>query len=126
MLAAILKFDIVIHLDVVTIAVILGAQFTTVCIGYAIALWLPINATALVTQIIMIGGLLFSPITFPANRLPEWAVALHQFLPFAPLGELIRETTLRGGTGQHMNILVVCAWSVTTYALATLALKRRN
>ncbi|WPF65673.1 MULTISPECIES: ABC transporter permease [unclassified Corynebacterium] len=125
-LAATLRFELDIHLDLITVAAILAAQFTTVSIGYAIAFWLPVNTTALVTQVIMIGGLLFSPITFPAERLPEWAVALHQFLPFAPLGDIIREAAFRTGADQLRNIIVVAAWAAATYLIAYRALQRRS
>lgn len=126
MLAAALRFGLEIHIDLLTIAAILGAQFTAVSIGYAIAFWLPINATALATQLIMIGGLLFSPITFPAERLPDWAVTLHQFLPFAPLGDLIREATFHTGHDQLLNVIVVAVWALIAYVAAYLALRRRN
>ncbi|WP_447589070.1 ABC transporter permease [Microbacterium lacticum] len=126
MLAAFLRFGLDIHIDLFTIAAILGAQFTAVSIGYAIALWLPISATSLATQVIMIGGLLFSPITFPAERLPEWAVTLHQFLPFTPLGDIIREATFRTGESQVLNIIVVAAWAGAAYLAAYLALRKRK
>ncbi len=126
MIAAAIRFSLDIHIDVFTIAVVIGAQFTMVSIGYAIAFWLPLNAASLVTQIIMIGGLLFSPITFPADRLPEWAIALHQFLPFAPTGDLIREVTFRAGDPQLLNLVTAAAWAISAYALAYLALRKRN
>jgi putative membrane protein len=126
MLAAALRFGLEVHVDVSTVVVVLGAQFTTVSIGYAIAFWLPFNAASLVTQIIMIGGLLFSPITFPAERLPEWAITLHQFLPFVPIGDLIRESAFRAGDAQLMNSLVTIAWATAAYSTAYLALRKRN
>jgi len=126
MLAAFLRFGLEIHIDLFTIAAVLGAQFTAVSIGYAIALWLPISATSLATQVIMIGGLLFSPITFPADRLPDWAVILHQFLPFAPLGDTIREATFRTGEDQLLNVIVVAVWAGTAYLAAYLALRKRK
>lgn len=126
MLAAALRFGLHIHTDIATVAAILGAQFTAVSIGYAIAFWLPLNATALATQVIMIGGLLFSPITFPAERLPEWAINLHQFLPFAPLGDIIRETAFRTGTNQTLNVVVVTIWALGAYTIAYIALRKRN
>lgn len=126
MLAAALRFGIGIQVDGVTVAAVLAAQFATFSIGYAIAFWLPINVTSIVTQVIMIGGLLFSPITFPAERLPEWAVALHQVLPFAPIGDILREAAFRDGDGQVLNVIVVAVWAVVAYSAAYLALKRRN
>ena len=126
MLAAFLRFGVDIHVDLFTVAAILGAQFTAVSIGYAIALWLPISATSLATQVIMIGGLLFSPITFPAERLPQWAVTLHQFLPFTPLGDIIREATFRTGESQVLNVIVVVVWAGAAYLAAYLALRKRK
>lgn len=126
MLAAAFRFGLDIHVDAVTVAVVLGVQFATVSIGYAVAFWLPLTATSLVTQVIMIGGLLFSPITFPAERLPEWASTLHQFLPFAPIGDLVREAAFRAGDAQLTNLLVIAAWTVLTYTTAYLALRKRN
>lgn len=126
MLAAFLRFGLDIRIDLFTAAAVLGAQFTTVSIGYAIALWLPNGATSLATQVIMIGGLLFSPITFPADRLPDWAMSLHQFLPFAPLGDIIREATLRSGESQVLNVIVVVVWAVGAYLAAHLALRKRR
>lgn len=125
MIAAALRFGLDIQVDVLTVGVVLGAQFTMVSIGYAIAFWMPLNATSLVTQIIMIGGLLFSPITFPAERLPDWAVTLHQFLPFKPTGDLIREVTFRAGEPQLLNFITAVIWAIAAYTVAYLALQRR-
>ena len=113
MLAAAFRFGLDIHVDAVTV-------------GYAVAFWLPLTATSLVTQVIMIGGLLFSPITFPAERLPEWASTLHQFLPFAPIGDLVREAAFRAGDAQLTNLLVIAAWTVLAYTTAYLALRKRT
>lgn len=126
MLAAAFRFGLGIQVDPLTVAAVLGAQFTMVSIGYAIAFWLPLNATSLVTQTIMIGSLLFSPITFPAERLPKWAITLHQFLPFAPTGSLIREATFRAGNPQLLNLIAAAVWAIAAYTLACLALRRRN
>lgn len=126
MLAAALRFGLSVQVDILTVVAILGAQFTAVSIGYAIAFWLPLNATAMATQVIMIGGLLFSPITFPAERLPEWAITLHQLVPFAPLGDIIREAAFRVGADQSLNIVVITVWALGAYAIAYIALRKRN
>lgn len=126
MLAAALRFGLEIQIDGFTVAAVVGAQFATFSIGYAIAFWLPLTATSLVTQVIMIGGLLFSPITFPADRLPDWAATLHQFLPFAPLADLLREAAFRGGQEQWLNLVVAAVWAGAGYAAAYAALRRRS
>ena len=126
MVAASLRFGLDIRMDPFTVAAIICAQFTTVSIGYALALWLPVSATSLATQVIMIGGLLFSPITFPAERLPEWAATLHQLLPFTPLGDIIRESAFRTGESQLLNTIVVSVWAGAAYLTAYLAMRKRR
>lgn len=124
--AGTLRFDLRVHITALTIASLLLALLATTSVGFAIAYWLPMNATAIVTQVIMIGGLLFSPITFPASRLPGWAVTLHQFLPFAPLGDLIRSSAFGTGSGDARDFAVVLCWAVAGYLAALLALRQRN
>lgn len=124
--AAALRFGVIPRIDLLTVAAVIGVMVTATSIGYAVAYWLPANATGLVTQIIMIGGLLFSPITFPAQRLPEWAVTLHQFLPFAPMGDVVREAAFRGGDPQTLNIVVIGVWAVATYLITYVALRKRD
>ncbi|MDO4761597.1 MAG: ABC transporter permease [Corynebacterium sp.] len=124
--AALMRFKLALHVDIFTVVVILGAQLVTMSIGYALALWLPQNATSLATQVLMIGGLLFSPITYPAHRLPEWAVSLHQFLPFAPLADLIRHAAFRTDSDQMLNIFVLAVWGTAGYLLSYRALRRRK
>lgn len=124
--AAALRFGLTPRVDALTIAALLAVALTATGIGLALAYLLSANATGLVTQIIMIGGLLFSPITFPAERLPDWAAALHQVLPFAPMGDLVREAAFRVGEPQTLNIVVVALWMVGTHALAYAALRRRG
>jgi len=126
LIAATLRFDLAIRVDGWLAAAIVLALFATTSIGFALAYWLPLNATGLITQIIMIGGLLFSPITFPADRLPGWANTLHQYLPFTPLGDLIREAAFRAGADVTHQLVVVGLWALIAYGAAYLALQRRG
>lgn len=125
-LASSLKFGLAIHFSVLSVALLILAQMSMISIGFCIAYWLPTNGVSLMTQIIMIGGLLFSPITYPADRLPEWTKIIYDFLPFVPTTNLIRTSFFGSGFIQLKNILTVSIWLIITGALSLRALSRRN
>ena len=76
-----------------------------VLIGFSLAYWLSANTMALATQIIMIGGLLFSPITYPVDRIPNWLASIYDFLPFVPTSNLIRATLFHLGDFSYFNFI---------------------
>ncbi|MGY3779470.1 ABC transporter permease [Isobaculum melis] len=125
-LATVLRFQITIHVTPSSIFTILITQITMICIGFAIAYWLPPNAMALATQIIMIGGLLFSPITYPIARLPEWTTYIYQVLPFVPTSNLIRATLFQSEILDPINLIVVLGWAVVAFIFALMALAKRK
>lgn len=123
---AMLRFNVRPSLGLPTLGTLLLALVMTTSLGICIAYWLPPNVSSLVTQVIIMGGLLFSPILFPSERLPEWAVALHQLLPIAPIGDLIRAAAFQTRENQTLNLLVVVCWTVGAFCLAYFALTRRK
>ena len=119
-----LRFDISININILNILLIIFALFTMICIGFCIAYWLPPNVMALATQVIMIGGLLFSPITYPADRLPEWTRYIYQNLPFVPISNMIRMYLFHADA--TVNIAVIAFWASASYILALCALSIRK
>lgn len=97
-LAAVIRFKIHLYISPLSIVIILLAQITMILIGFTLAYWLSANVMALATQVIMIGGLLFSPITYPASRIPDWLASVYNWLPFVPTSDLIRATLFHSGT----------------------------
>lgn len=124
--AAVIRFNVTLDISILSCLVFLLAQFTTICIGFCIAYWFPPNAMALVTQIIMIGGLLFSPITYPVERLPEWTAYIYQALPFVPISNLIRSTLFHLNSMSVYDVLVVIAWALITFMLSLFALSKKD
>lgn len=124
--ACTLRFDINLNITVQSCFIILLTQVTTICIGFCIAYWLPPNAMALATQVIMIGGLLFSPITYPAERLPEWTMYIYNVLPFVPMSNLIRSVLLLGKPIVLSDLIVVVFWAIVTFILSLCALSKRD
>ena len=101
-------------------------QFTLICIGFCIAYWLPPSAMALATQVIMIGGLLFSPITYPAERLPEWSMYIYNVLPFVPISNLIRSALFLAKSISLSDLIVVVFWAVVAFILSLCALSKKE
>ncbi len=125
-LASYVRFNITLNITLLSILIILLSQLTMVLIGFSIAYWFSTNTVALVTQMIMIGGLLFSPITYPANRLPGWLSMIHQWLPFVPTGNLIRATFFGSSGFPFFDLFVVISWAVSAFLLSLIALTKRG
>lgn len=119
-LAAYLRFSMK------ALAILSLIQLCMISIGFALAYWLTPNVVGLATQIIMIGGLLFSPITYPTDRLPSALVNFFEFLPFVPSSNLIRSLFYEQNTVNVSNIIVVCFWFVLTTLLSLISLSRRD
>ena len=125
-LAAYLRFDVQIRFSMKALAILSLIQLCMISIGFALAYWLTPNVVGLATQIIMIGGLLFSPITYPTDRLPSALVNFFEFLPFVPSSNLIRSLFYEQNTVNISNIIVVCFWFVLTTLLSLISLSRRD
>lgn len=72
---------------------------TAIAVGYAIAYALPPAATTLTSQVLVFFVLMFSPINFPADGLPEWLQALHRILPVQSMAQVVRETLVVPASG---------------------------
>ncbi|MDP3952292.1 ABC transporter permease [Microbacterium sp.] len=100
---------------------------TASAIGYAIAVTLPPLLTQLVTQVLVFFVMLFSPVTFPANRLPEWFQAVHDVLPFRPAADLIRSGLLSDAYPMSTRDLVVLlVWCALALVVSIRAMVRRG
>jgi ABC-2 type transport system permease protein len=100
---------------------------TAASLGYAMASLLPPMVAVLLTQVLVVVVMMFSPINFPADRLPEWLQAVHAVLPIQAMGEVIRGT-LAGATFPVTvgPFALLMAWCVAGLGVSFLALRRRN
>lgn len=124
--AAMLRFSLEIYFTPLSFLIITITQITMICIGFAIAYSLTPNTMALVTQLIMLGGLLFSPITYPADRLPEWTSYIYQVLPFVPATDLLRFTLFNYGNFSFIKLLIVVLWAFISIIICLFALSKRE
>ena len=106
-----LRFHLTLHVSWIAVPAILLVALTGAAVGYAMAAALPPQVTGQAGSFISIGILLFSPINFPADRLP-WALhAVHRVLPVQYMADLVRGSL----TGQYADprllaFAVVAAW----------------
>ena len=121
-----LRFGLHLAVSPLVVPAILLVALTATAIGYAIASLLSAMLTNLLTQVLVVFVLMFSPLNFPAERLPDWLAAIHRVLPIAAMGEVIRGTLagsvfpLSGGP-----FLLIGTWCVASFAITYVVMNRR-
>ena len=121
LLLAVAHFDLQLHVDPLVIAAVALVSLSAAAVGYGVAVWFPPGAVSQVTQFMSIGLLLFSPINFPLERLPEWLQDVHRALPITYMADLIR-----GGLTGHYDVSRGLAFAVVGgYCAAGLVLAGR-
>jgi ABC-2 type transport system permease protein len=120
------RFDLDLAVTPLVVPAMLLVALTATSMGYAIASLLPQMVANLLTQILVVFVLMFSPLNFPADRLPSWLAAVHQVLPFQAMGEVVRGT-LASGTfpvgGAAFALLG--AWCLASFVVTYRILSRR-
>ena len=110
------------------IAILPGVFFSFLlgCLRFSVQLNLSIlsafvifsqNIVTLMSQLILMIGLMFSPIMYPAGRLPDWLDQLYFLLPFVPSANLLRASFYRHGTVSLVDIGVLIFWIFLTQLL---------
>ena len=99
---------------------------TATSVGYAIASVLPPMLANLITQVLVVFVLMFSPLTFPADRLPGWLAAVHGVLPIQAMGEVIRARSPAWAFPLTPGpFLMLAAWCAASFTVTSLVLTRR-
>jgi ABC-2 type transport system permease protein len=101
---------------------------TAAAIGHAMAHAIPkVMVTYLITQILVFVILLFSPIQFPADRLPAWLAGLHQGLPFVHAANVVRAgLTGLPAEGVGLSFLILGAWASISWLVTLRVVNRRR
>lgn len=120
------RFDVTLSLRWWIIPGALLVSLTAASIGYGIANLFAPPVAQILSQVFVFVVMLFSPISFPAQRLPHWAQTLHHWLPFEPMAQIVRG----GLAGDVFSVpvrawLVLVAWCLVSVASAVWALGRR-
>lgn len=101
-------------------------SLTAACVGYAIACLLPPQVANLISQVLVFVVLLFSPVSFPASRLPGWLAEVHHWLPIEPMADAMRAGLVSDTFSlSARSVVVLAVWCAGSLVAATWSLRRR-
>jgi ABC-2 type transport system permease protein len=99
---------------------------TATSIGYAMASLLPPMVANMASQVLVVFILMFSPLNFPADRLPGWLATIHSILPIQAMGEVMRGTIAANSFPVSLGAFALLgAWCVGSFAVTSAVLTRR-
>ncbi|SNS64992.1 ABC-2 type transport system permease protein [Geodermatophilus saharensis] len=127
LLTAVLRFDVALRPGPLVVPAVLLVAVTATAVGYALAHLLRPVLAVLASQVLVFSVLLFSPVNFPAERLPDWLAAVHDVLPVQYMAQAVREslTAPLGGVA-WTPYAVLAAWCLAGLAVTGAAMARRR
>jgi ABC-2 type transport system permease protein len=127
LLVAMARFDLSLTVSPLVVPAGLLVALVAVSVGYGLAYATRPEITGILTNVIIIVALMFSPINYPADRLPGWLAAAHQWLPFQYMAQAMRETLdVSAGGVPAMPFAVLAAWGVAGLAVTYRIMIRRS
>ena len=125
--AGVLRFHVSLAIAPWVVLAALLVSLTSASVGYAMASVLPPMLAMLMTQVLVFVVLLFSPVSYPASRMPEWLQTTHELLPIEPMAQLIRAGLASDSFSvPGRSVAVLCAWCAASVVAALAALRRRG
>jgi len=122
------RYDFALQVTPLIVPAFLLVSLTATSVGYAIAHLSPKpELVAVLTNFIIFSLFLFSPINFPAERLPAWLAELHQFLPVKHAADVIRGSLTEAyasDLGPAMVILTI--WCLVSLGATYTVVSRRR
>jgi ABC-2 type transport system permease protein len=123
---AALRFQLSFTVSPLVIPAVCLVAATSVAVGYAIGYAVKPAVTGGITQIVVVVALLFAPVNFPADRLPDWLAGTHRWLPFTYIAQVVRDTlSVPPGGVPVTPFAILAAWSVAGLAVAYHVMTRR-
>lgn len=98
-------------------------------IGYSFSHGLPNpRTTHLITQLLIFVVILFSPVSFPAERLPDWLQAVHTWLPPEHAANVMRGTLTDGLVDGSLlpSFALLSVWALVAWAITARVITRRR
>ena len=128
LLVAWLRYDMTFSVSVLILPAALLTIVTAASVGFAMGHAIPNPmTTALVTNVLVFVILLYSPINFPADRLPGWLAALHQGLPMMHAANVVRAGLTEGlATGVGTSFAVLGGWAGAAWIVTAWVVGRRS
>lgn len=122
----VLRFDVDLSPAPWLVPAALLVSLTAAAVGYGMASLLKPTLAMLMTQVLVFVILLFTPVSFPADRMPGWLQTAHEWFPFEPMAQLIRSGLAHDTFSMPgRSLVVLLAWCAASVAGATWALRRR-
>jgi ABC-2 type transport system permease protein len=119
------NFDLNISLLVIPAVLLIAASATFV--GYSIAFAVPKPMMVnIITQLMIFFVMMFSPVMYPAEQLPQWLQSVHSVLPIKYMADLMRGTLTDLPVNLGLAFSVVGAWFVGGFILTYFMVRRRN
>jgi ABC-2 type transport system permease protein len=126
LVVAVLRFDVGLDVGWSVGPAIALVALTGASVGYALAAALPPKLTAQVMAFMGIVILLFSPINFPAERLPGALQAVHRVLPVQHMADVVRGSLTGEWSGSALaSFAIVAAWCAAGLLVSYRAAVRR-
>jgi ABC-2 type transport system permease protein len=122
------RYHVSFHFGWAAVPAVLMTSTTATLIGYAMGHAIRnVSVTLALSQVMIFMLMGFSPVYFPAERLPRWLDRANDFLPFEPMANVIRGAltpAVAGATG--WSYVVLAAWMVGGLAVSAAVLGRRG
>ena len=121
-----IRFGLDLEISPLVVPAVILVALTATSIGYALASLLPPMVANMASQVLVVFILMFSPLNFPADRLPGWLATVHSVLPIQAMGEVMLGTLdtnsfpLTAGA-----FLLLGAWCAASFAATGVVLTRR-
>ncbi len=99
---------------------------TAAMVGYALASAVPPRMAMLLTQVLVFVIMLFTPIVFTADSLPQWFASVHSVLPMESMADLMRaHLAPHAYTATLTQALVVALWGIGATGITLAVMSRR-
>lgn len=123
-----IRFDFPLRISPLVVPALALVLVTASTVGAAIGLRSPSQqTTSLFSNVVLIGALLFSPVNFPAERLPGWLQGVHEVLPLTHMAELLRASLVGADDARvGSNLLVLGAWCAMGLTLTVRSVRRAS
>jgi ABC-2 type transport system permease protein len=126
LVVAAMRFDVGLHVGWTVVPAIAFVALTGASVGYGMAATLAPEVTGSVTSFISLAVLLFSPINFPADRLPGVLQAIHRVLPVQYMADVVRGSlTGKWADPAAVAFAMVGVWCAVGLSLSYRAAVRR-
>lgn len=124
---AALWFDLPLRPSPLVVPSVVLVVLTATAVGYGLAAVLPPLMANLLSQVLVVLVFMFSPLNFPAERMPDWLAALHSVLPIQAMGEVLRGALAPQAFPLTAGAFaMLAAWAVGSFLVTWRILARRG